>query len=121
VSDSFHAFVLEQLNRAIPPVRARRMFGGVGLYAGELFFALIADDALYFKTDASTRGEFEARGMEPFRPFGDDGGTMKYHRVPEDVLESPDSLRPWAEAAVSVARRKKQKPTRRRSRRDGAE
>lgn len=88
----------------MPRIRARPMFGGVGIYSGELFFALIADDTLYFKVDDSTRPEFEARGMEPFRPFGDSGGTMQYYQLPEDLLEDPDLLRPWAEKAVAVAR-----------------
>jgi DNA transformation protein and related proteins len=83
------------------------MFGGVGIYSGQLFFALIADDVLYFKVDESTRPDFEARGMEPFRPFGEDGGTMKYYQLPEDVLEDPEELRPWAEKAVAIAGQKK--------------
>jgi len=83
------------------------MFGGVGLYSGELFFALIADDTVYFKVDASTRPEFEARGMEPFRPFGDEGGTMQYYQLPEDVLEDPEALRVWAEKAITIARQHK--------------
>ena len=114
VSKSFHTFVLEQLNRAVPAVRARRMFGGVGLYAGDVFFALIYDDAVYFKTDAATQREFTARGMEPFRPFGEEGGTMQYYQLPEDVLENPDLLRRWAEAAIEVGRRKPKRPSRRR-------
>ena len=113
VSDSFRDFVLEQLHRAATPVRARRMFGGVGLYAGDTFFALIDDDTVYFKTDASTQPEFEARGMKPFRPFGDDGGTMQYHQIPEDVLENPETLRIWVERAVSVAHQKKKQSARR--------
>jgi TfoX-like protein len=36
-------------------------------YARDVFFALIFDDTLYFKVDDSTRPEFEARGMAPFR------------------------------------------------------
>jgi TfoX/Sxy family transcriptional regulator of competence genes len=44
--------------------------------------------------------------MGPFRPFGDDGGTMQYYQLPEDLLEDPDALRPWAEKAVSIARAK---------------
>lgn len=83
------------------------MFGGVGIYSGELFFALIAEDTLYFKVDESTRPDFEARGMEPFRPFGDAGGTMQYYQLPEDVLEDPEALRVWAEKALTVARQKK--------------
>jgi DNA transformation protein len=117
VSASFQTLVLDQLSRAMPRIRARPMFGGVGIYSGEIFFALIADDTVYFKVDDSTRPDFEACGMGPFRPFGDDGGTMKYYQLPEDLLEDPDALRPWAEKAVSIARQHK---TRRPSRRNGA-
>jgi DNA transformation protein and related proteins len=109
VSSSFRLLVLDQLKRAIPGIRARSMFGGVGIYSGQFFFALIADDTLYFKVDASTRRDFEARGMGPFRPFGDDGGTMKYYQLPEDLLEDPDALRLWAEKAVAVARQSKRR------------
>ena len=99
----------------MPRIRARPMFGGVGLYSGELFFALIADDAVYFKADESTRPDFEARGMGPFRPFGDASGTMQYYQVPEDLLEDPEALRPWAEKAVAIARQSKgRRPSRRR-------
>jgi DNA transformation protein len=99
----------------MPRIRARPMFGGVGIYSGELFFALIADDTLYFKVDQSTRPEFEARGMGPFRPFGNAGGPMQYYQLPEDLLEDPEALRPWAEKAVAIARQHKgPAPSRRR-------
>jgi len=112
---SFQILVLDQLSRAIPGICSRAMFGGVGIYSGDLFFALIADDVLYFKVDASTRLDFEARGMGPFRPFGEEGGTMKYYQLPEDVLEDPEELRLWAEKAVAIARQNKaQRPPRRR-------
>ena len=115
VRSSFQILVLDQLSRAIPGIRSRSMFGGVGIYAGDVFFALIADDTLYFKVDESTRPEFEARGMGPFRPFGDEGGTMKYYQLPEDVLEDPEELRSWAERAVTIARQSKaRRPKRRR-------
>lgn len=107
VSDSYREYVLEQLSRAVPPIRSRPMFGGVGVYSGEAFFALIADDVLYLKTDAETRPAYEARAMPPFRPFGPDGGAMGYHQLPVDALENPDALREWAEQAIAVARRKK--------------
>lgn len=114
VVNSFHVFALEQLNRAAPPVRARRMFGGVGLYAGELFFALMDDDALYLKTDSSTQAEFEARGMPAFQPAGEDGPTMHYHQLPEDVLEDPEALRRWVEKAIGVARQSRSRSGKRR-------
>jgi DNA transformation protein and related proteins len=46
------AFVVEQLD-PLGPIASTRMFGGVGLYAGDLFLALIAGDALYLKADES--------------------------------------------------------------------
>lgn len=90
------------------------MFGGVGIYAGELFFALIADDTLYLKADDQTRPEFERRGLEPFRPYGETGEVMQYYRVSEDILEDAESLCAWAEQAVEVARRARRRPSRRR-------
>ena len=113
VSASFRTFVIEQLTRVLPQVRARSMFGGVGIYAGNLFFALIADDTLYLKVDASNRGDFQVRGMGPFRPYGEDGEVMQYYEVPHDVLEDPEALRPWAAKAVAVAAAKKGKRARR--------
>lgn len=104
VSKSYRTYVLEQLNRALPAVRARAMFGGVGLYAGNVFFALIANDMLYFRTDESTRAEFESLGMEPFRPFDEHGPVMSYYQLPEEILEDPETLRTWAERAIECAR-----------------
>lgn len=112
VTPSFRTFVLEQLGRVLPDIRARNMFGGVGLYSGVLFFALIDDDTLYFKVDDATRGDFEARGMGPFRPTGSGGEVMQYYEVPSDLLEEPDALRAWAERALAVAARKAQKTRR---------
>ena len=105
VNDGFRAFVLEQLARTTPGLRARSMFGGVGLYAGDLFFALMDDDVLYFKVDDHTRARFEELGMGPFRPEGDGGQVMQYFEVPAHVLEDAEALAPWATDAVEVARR----------------
>ncbi len=107
VSPSFRTFILEQLGRSVRGIRARNMFGGVGIYGGGYFFALIADDTLYFKVDDSNRPDFEARGMGPFQPYGEDGETMGYYRVPEELLEDPEELGRWAEKSIIVARRTK--------------
>jgi DNA transformation protein and related proteins len=107
VTPSFRILVLEQLARATPGVRHRAMFGGVGIYSGDLFFALIDEDTVYFKVDETNRPDFEARGMGPFRPTGPDGEAMQYYAVPEDLLEDPEALRPWIDRSLAVARRKK--------------
>jgi len=82
------------------------MFGGVGIYADQLFFALIDDDTLYFKVDDSNRPDFERLGMKPFQPYGEGGEIMQYYQVPTDLLEDLEALRPWAEKAIAVAARK---------------
>jgi DNA transformation protein len=107
VSWSFRTFVIDQLGRIVPQLRARGMFGGVGIYAGDLFFALIDDDTLYLKVDDENRPDFEARDMGPFRPYGDDRETMQYYEVPADLLDDPETLRSWAEKAIAAAGRKK--------------
>jgi DNA transformation protein len=101
VSQSYREFVLEQLSR-VTPVTGKSMFGGIGIYAQGLFFALIADDRLYFKVNDATRPDFEQRGMEPFRPFGEDS-AMGYYEVPVDVLEDVNQLEAWIKKAVDVA------------------
>lgn len=103
VSAEYREYVLEQLGR-VTPVTARSMFGGVGIYADGLFFALMDDDTLYLKVDDSNRGDFEAAGTGPFMPFGDEQHVMRYYELPADLLEDPDRLRPWVLKAVDVAR-----------------
>jgi DNA transformation protein and related proteins len=102
VSDGFVQFVVDQLSDcgAILP---KRMFGGVGLYAGDLFFAILSNDVLYFKVDGSNRGDFEAAGQGPFKPYGDDRETMQYYQVPAEVVEDRNELARWARKAISVA------------------
>lgn len=113
VSTGFRDFVLEQLGRVAGGIRGRSMFGGVGIYSGDRFFALIDDDTLYFKVDDCTRPDFESRNMDPFRPYGPDGEVMQYYCVPAEVLEDAEALGDWAERAIAVARRARKRPSRR--------
>ena len=105
VSQTYREFVLEQLGR-VTPVTGKSMFGGVGIYAQGLFFALIAEDRLYFKVDDTTRSSFEQRGMEPFRPFGE-GSAMGYYELPADVVEDVAQLESWMRKAIDVAAKSK--------------
>lgn len=102
VDPSFREFVLEQLGE-ITPVRARSMFGSVGIYAGGLFFAIISEDTLYFKVDHTNRPDYEAAGMAAFAPYADPSRTLGFYEVPGELLEDPDRLRPWVERAIEAA------------------
>lgn len=110
VSDEYLTYVIDQLE-CLGPVQSRRMFGGAGLYCEGLFFAVVADDVLYFKVDDSNRSDYEAEGMEAFRPFPEKTKTMvmSYYQVPIDVLESKEALKAWAEKSLRVAERKTNK------------
>jgi DNA transformation protein len=108
VSDEYLTYVIDQLED-LGPVRYKRMFGGAGLYFEDLFFAIVADDVLYFKVDDTNRADYEASGMGPFRPDPDQDMVMQYYEVPVDVLENKNTLRNWAEKAVRVAERKAKK------------
>jgi DNA transformation protein len=88
--------------------RARRMFGGHGLYVDELFIALIAFDRLYLKADAQTQACFEAAGCQPFVYDGKGRAvTMSYYTAPDDALESPAYMQPWGRLALEAALRAK--------------
>ncbi len=87
-------------------VRAKRMFGGHGLYCDDLFFALIAADRLYLKVDALSREAFAAAGCEPFVYHGAGRATtMGYWTVPAEAMESPAQMTPWARQALAAALR----------------
>jgi DNA transformation protein and related proteins len=98
-------------------VRARRMFGGHGIYTDDLFIAIVAFDRLYLKVDASTRPQFEAAGCQPFvyegkaRPI-----EMSYWTVPAEALESPAEMLPWARLAIQAAVAARSAKEKRRSR-----
>jgi DNA transformation protein and related proteins len=101
VSKSYRQFVLDQFED-LGEVTPRDMFGGVGLYWRDVFFGIIARDALYLKVDDSTRGEYIRRGMKPFVPYPNRRGTMQYYEVPLSVIESPTELASWAKQAIQL-------------------
>jgi DNA transformation protein and related proteins len=109
VSEGDLAFVLDQL-AGLGELRSRRMFGGVGLYCGDVFFALIDDGILYLKVDDRTRARYTRRRLKPFTPG--DMPSMSYYPVPASILEDAAELRVWAREAVEVATRAPPRKTR---------
>lgn len=100
-------YILEQLER-VTPVRAKAMFGGYGIYAGEHFFALVAGESLYLKVDDTNRPDYERLGTRIFQPYAE-GMALPYFELPLDMLEDTEELRSWVEKSVDVARRKPKK------------
>jgi DNA transformation protein len=114
--DEFVIHLLDLLRRWAP-VAARRMFGGYGLFRGGIMFGLVADEALFFKTDAGNRPAYEAACMAPFR-YRRAGKmvALSFHAVPPDLLEAGDELAPWAAGAYAAALRTRQVPRKTRTR-----
>ena len=113
----FLEFVLDQL-APTPGLTTRRMFGAIGLYQAENFFAIIDDGVLYFITDDETRPRYESRGMKPFE-YAPGKFLRTYHPVPVEVLEDDTELQAWARDAVAVQERRGPKKARKPSKPKG--
>jgi DNA transformation protein and related proteins len=105
MSDEFIEYVME-LFGPFGTVGARRMFGGHGVYLDGLMFAIVSEDALYLKADEMNRVEFEQAGCEIFG-YARKGkrATLGFFRAPEDAMESPELMLPWARTAYAAALR----------------
>lgn len=93
-----------ELLSALGPVRARRMFGGWGLYAEGRMVAVVMDGELYLKTAPGDRDNYAAAGSGPFvyRSRGRDV-ALSYWRAPAEALDDPEAMRPWARRALQAA------------------
>lgn len=86
-------------------VTSRRMFGGHGIYNGDLIFALEVGGELYLKVNDATSPLFKAAGSSPFtyekngKPY-----VMSYWLMPEIAFDDRDELRKWTDVALQAAR-----------------
>ena len=99
---------LQEVFERFGSIRARRMFGGYGVYHDNLMFGLIADDVLYLKTDGESSKAFEERGLSQFE-YVKNGKTMKmsYYMAPEEIFDDPEEAKLWASRAYDAALRSK--------------
>ncbi len=107
----FAAYCCELL-ASVGPCTPKRMFSGWGLSLDGLSVAIVVDlgagDTLWLKADDTTRGRFEAAGCARFS-YGMRKGdavverSMNYYAAPEDAMDSPDAMAPWARMALESA------------------
>jgi DNA transformation protein len=117
---SIRAFAVD-LFSGMGRVEARRMFGGVGLYAEGVMFGLIDDDVIYLKVDEALKADLAAAGsrswiyIERKGPKAGIPQETSYWSLPESALDDPEEARAWGLRSLSVARAiKAAKPVRRR-------
>jgi DNA transformation protein len=97
---------LEALFEPFGPVSVKRMFGGAGIYADGLCFALELGGEVFVKVDAETEAVFRDAGSSPFvyhakgKPM-----TMAYWRLAAAAYDDSDELRRYAALGLDAARR----------------
>lgn len=96
---------IADLFAAFAEVKVRRMFGGSGLYAEGLMFAIEVDGIIYLKADPAFAAALEPRGSSPFS-YEAQGAvrTMRgFWSVPEAALDDADELATLARHALMLA------------------
>jgi len=105
---------IHELFAPFRPITMKRMFGGAGLYAEGLMFAIVFDGAIYLRVDAASIPEFEREGSAPFvYPLAKThAGRPSRHfwRLPDRLYDDPDELAVWAARALAIAEQKKGAP-----------
>lgn len=99
----------EQMMRAAESydVRARRMFGGMGVYTGEKMFAFLIGDDIGLKLCPEDLEEaMNLPGATPLRPEPDSEPMREYVKMPRDVLDNYEIFMMWVERSALYARSK---------------
>ena len=109
VSKDFADYCCELLSGVGNPT-AKRMFGGFAVYVEDASIAWLLDlnkdnnAKLFLKASDETRTQYEAAGCQRF--VYDMKGVPKsvnYYAAPDDAMESPDAMLPWARLALRCA------------------
>jgi DNA transformation protein len=104
VSADYKAF-LEDIFVEFGRVSVRTMFGGAGVFAEGVMFALVADGVLYLKADDAFSPDFVAEGKGPFTYHAKSGRpvSMSYWEVPDRLLDDPAEFARWARRSHGLA------------------
>ena len=97
---------LKELFEPFGAVTVKRMFGGHGVYAEGLCFAVESGGEVFLKVDPQSQPDFSAAGSSPFiylakgKPM-----TTSYWRLPAKAHDEADELIRWAALGLKAARR----------------
>jgi DNA transformation protein and related proteins len=106
IDEGLYAWVQEALE-PLGPVTMRRMMGAAVLYLDGIIFAVLDDEAVWFKADAESAAVWDAAECDRFTFTGSDGKTetMNYRRAPSDVYDDPEAMQHWAKLAQEAGLR----------------
>lgn len=110
-NQEFAAYCCDLL-AGVGPCVAKRMFGGYGISTDGLTIALLADlgqgERLWLKASDTSKAQFLAAGGTQFLydmkgKNGTERKGMNYFTAPEEAMESPAVMLPWARLALQAA------------------
>ena len=84
---------LKALFEPFGAVEVKRMFGGAGVYAEGLCFAIESGGEVFLKVDGETQADFSAAGSSPFvynakgKPM-----TTSFWRLPSAAYDEPEDV-----------------------------
>lgn len=88
-------------------VRARRMFGGMGIYTGEKMFAFLVGEDIALKLSPEDLDEaMQIPGAGPMKPDKDSEPMREYVCMPREILDNVEQFMFWVERSATYARRK---------------
>jgi DNA transformation protein and related proteins len=97
---------LEALFEPFGSIIVKRMFGGSGIYADGLCFAVESGGEVFLKTDSLSRADFSAADSAPFTYMAKGKSRpTSYWSLPTAAHEDDDELRRWAGMGLEAARR----------------
>ena len=101
------AEALREVFAPFAPVHIRSMFGGHGVYVGDLCFAVQVKGELFLKGDDETLVAFESAGCARWT-YDSTGKTtrMPYWRMPASAFDDSDELVRWCHLACAAAQRR---------------
>jgi DNA transformation protein len=117
-TNEFAQYCCELLS-SVGPCVAKRMFGGYGISIDGLTLAILADlgdgEKLWLKADAQSIPFFEQAQSQRFTYQAKDKlMSMNYYSAPDEAMESPQQMAPWARLALeSALKARAAKPTKR--------
>lgn len=109
MSEGDGAAVVGELFDGVAGFRIKRMFGGLGLFAGEVMFGLIDDGQIYLKTDTALEADLRAAGSRAWiyterqGPRAGIPQETSYLSLPDEAYDDADEARRWAERALVIA------------------
>ena len=97
---------LKALFEPVGAVSVKRMFGGHGVYADGLCFAIQSQGEVYLKADAESEKVYADAGSAPF-VYVARGKPMatSYWRLVASAYDDPEELKRWSALAIEAARR----------------